>query len=370
MKTVVFCHSLVSDWNSGHAHFIRGVVSELIARGVDVIVYEPKDSWNAINLLEEYGQGALEGFKEAYPDLVSRSYDPATIDLNKALSGADAVLVHEWNNLDLIRRIGEHHKTKGHYVLLFHDSHHRSAEELEDAGKYDLRNYDGVLAFGNVVRDLYLNNGWIDQAWTWHEAADTRLFHPIVSHKEGDLVWFGNWSDDERAIEIREFLIEPVKQLGIRAKVFGTNYPTEAVRELERAGIEFGGWLPDYRVPEVFAKYRMTIHIPRRAYVRALPGIPTVRMYEALACAIPLISTPWRDTERLFTKADFLGARNGEEMEAQISWVLHHEAAAREIASHGRRTVLESHTCSHRADEFLQIVDNAQRDLIVRRESA
>jgi hypothetical protein len=44
---------------------------------------------------------------------------------------------------------------------------------------YDLSNYDGVLAYGNVIRDIYLSEGWTQHAWTWHEAADTRLFHPI-----------------------------------------------------------------------------------------------------------------------------------------------------------------------------------------------
>jgi spore maturation protein CgeB len=138
---------------------------------------------------------------------------------------------------------------------------------------------------------------------------------------------------------------------------------------MERAGIEYAGWIPNYEVPHIFSKYRLTVHVPRKIYSRQLPGIPTIRVFEALACGIPLISAPWNDTERLFTRADFLAARSGEEMEAQISWVLHNEAAAREIASHGRRTVLEQHTCSHRADELLQIVDNVQRD-VVRKQSA
>jgi spore maturation protein CgeB len=40
---------------------------------------------------------------------------------------------------------------------------------------YDLRHYDGVLAFGSIIRDRYLQKGWTQRAWTWHEAADTRL---------------------------------------------------------------------------------------------------------------------------------------------------------------------------------------------------
>ena len=42
------------------------------------------------------------------------------------------------------------------------------------------RYYDGVLAYGNVLRELYLFRGWAERAWTWHEAADTRVFRPLL----------------------------------------------------------------------------------------------------------------------------------------------------------------------------------------------
>ena len=52
-------------------------------------------------------------------------------------------------------------------------------------------------------------------------------------------------------------------------------------------------------LPTSFAQHRMTIHVPRRPYVEALPGIPTIRVFEALACGIPLVSAPWQDEEAL-----------------------------------------------------------------------
>jgi hypothetical protein len=42
MKIVLFYHSLLSDWNHGNAHFLRGIATELIARGNEVVIYEPK----------------------------------------------------------------------------------------------------------------------------------------------------------------------------------------------------------------------------------------------------------------------------------------------------------------------------------------
>ena len=41
MRIVLFCHSLISDWNHGNAHFLRGIASELQACGHHVAAYEP-----------------------------------------------------------------------------------------------------------------------------------------------------------------------------------------------------------------------------------------------------------------------------------------------------------------------------------------
>jgi spore maturation protein CgeB len=90
--------------------------------------------------------------------------------------------------------------------------------------------------------------------------------------------------------------------------------------------------------------------------VAALPGIPTIRVFEALACGIPLVSAPWCDSEHLFTPgADFLVARNGREMREHLHAVLHDAQLAQQMAEHGRRTILARHTCTHRVDELLAI---------------
>jgi hypothetical protein len=98
------------------------------------------------------------------------------------------------------------------------------------------------------------------------------------------------------------------------------------------------------------------VHVPRRPYREALPGIPTIRIFEALACGIPLVSAPWEDAEGLFTPGrDFLVARSGREMERHL-WALMNDAELRcELALHGRRTILAHHTCRHRVDELLAI---------------
>jgi spore maturation protein CgeB len=357
MKVALFCHSILSDWNHGNAHFLRGICTELLARGHKVRTFEAKDAWSVTSCVADHGHDGLSRVRDVYPHLNPTIYDLDTLDLDDALDGIDLVLVHEWSPHALVHRIGEHRARVGHYRLLFHDTHHRAVTDPDSMAKYDLSSFDGVLAFGEVLRRAYLSRGWIDRAWTWHEAADTRVFrpHPEIE-RTGDLVWVGNFGDDERTQELEEFLLGPVKDLGLTARVYGVRYPDDAKARLRAANVEYGGWLPNYDAPQVFAHYRMTVHVPRLPYVRALPGIPTIRPFETLACGIPLVSAPWIDSERLFTPGrDFLVAANGDEMKQNMRAILADPQMAAEIARHGRRTVLGRHTCAHRVDELLGI---------------
>ncbi len=358
MRLVLFCHSLLSDWNHGNAHFLRGVLTEWQARGHTATVYEPQDSWSLENLRREaQGETALQQFHGVYPALSSTAYDPDTLDIDAALADAELVLVHEWNPHALVARIGEHRARHRHYRLLFHDTHHRAVTDARSMAAYALSHYDGALCFGAVLRDLYLANGWTKRAWVWHEAADTRVFHPLPGvDKERDLVWIGNWGDDERTAELHEFLLVPAQELGLTARVYGVRYPDAARRALAEAGIDYGGWLPNASAPDAFARARVTVHVPRRPYARALPGIPTIRVFEALACGIPLVSAPWDDAEGLFTPGeDFLVALTGAEMTAHLRALLVSPDAARALAERGRATVLARHTCAHRVEELLTI---------------
>jgi spore maturation protein CgeB len=366
VRIVMFYHSLSSDWNHGNAHFLRGIASELLGRGHDVRVYEDENAWSAANLVQEYGLGELERFRTVYPALHSERYDPQTLDLDEALQACDLVLVHEWNSPELVARIGAHRAHHGGYTLLFHDTHHRGITDPSAMSALDLTSYDGVLAFGNALRQVYVRRRWAEKVWNWHEAADCNVFHPVSqteqqadSQYDGDLVWIGNWGDDERKEELREFLLGPVRELGLKARVYGVRYPDSALRELADAGIEYAGWLPNYKVPQVFSRFRVTLHVPRRPYVKALPGIPTIRVFEALACGIPLVCSYWPDVEHLFTPgSDYLVAQDGVEMKRHISNLLANPVRARDQAARGLRTILKRHTCAHRVDELLHIVSS------------
>lgn len=360
MQIAMFYHSLLSDWNHGNAHFLRGIVSELVARGHTVRVFEPENGWSRTNLIHDYGPAALDGFYAAYPTLDSIRYSLDRIDLDHQLKDADLVMVHEWNEPDLVTRIGQHRKHSGRYALLFHDTHHRAATAPHQMSQYNLDNFDGVLTFGEVLRRIYLDRGWVKRAWTWHEAADVRLFHPPDPgnhRRKKDLIWVGNWGDEERTTELRDFVVQPARDLGLETEFYGVRYPDAARADLLQAGIEYRGWLPNYRVPETFAHFRFTVHIPRRPYAQALPGIPTIRVFEALACGIPLISSPWQDSENLFAPGEeFLMARNSGEMRQYMRALIREPALGRDLARKGLRRIHDQHTCAHRVDQLMQIL--------------
>jgi spore maturation protein CgeB len=356
MRVVLFCHSLVSDWNHGNAHFLRGVVTELQSRGHEVQVFEPRDSWSRHQLVDEHGEAAIREFARAFPQLSSIRYDLAELDLDEALDGADLVLVHEWTDPELVGRIGERRIRSG-FRVLFHDTHHRAVTAPREIEQFDLRHYDGVLAFGEVIRQLYLERAWADVAWTWHEAADTRVFAPRPEQlPEADLVWIGNWGDDERTKELSEFLLAPARRLRLRGSIHGVRYPRKARLRIATTGLRYRGWLANHLAADVFARHRFTIHVPRRPYTQALPGIPTIRVFEALACGIPLICAPWDDVEGLFTPGkDYLVARDGTAMRAAMRDVLRDDELADSLRVAGLATIHGRHTCAHRVDELLEI---------------
>ncbi len=371
MKVVLFCQSFLSCWNNGHAHFLRGIARELMRLGHDVHVYEPEDGWSRMNATKDSGTPVLEEAAALVPGVTIHVYRESELDVDRVTDGAALLIAQEWNTPALIASLGRHRAAGGDYTLLFHDNHHRSITAPAELQKFDLDGYDGVLAFGESIRHAYLKQGWARRAFTWHEAADTALFRPLPGHpKEIDLIWIGNWGDEERTRELGTFLFRPAGDLGLRARVHGVRYPQAAREVLAVHGIEYAGWLPNHRAPKAYAQARATVHIPRRPYVEALPGIPTIRVFEALACGIPLICSPWRDEEGLFPKDTYLTARDGAEMSKALSRVVEDESVARDLSARGVRAIAARHTCAHRVRELLCIVERLRGNAIASAERA
>lgn len=360
MKFSFFYHSLLSDWNHGNAHFLRGVVSELMARGHEVSVFEPANCWSRENLLRHQGSDPLLAFRQAYPHLNSYIYEQETLDFEQIADSSDVVMVHEWNDPWLVNRFAELRRRGAPCRLLFHDTHHRIISDQQWLRRFRLEHYDAVLAFGEVISEAYRNLGWNDRVWTWHEAADTRMFYPRHGDEDtakGDVIWVGNWGDGERSQELENFLLRPCREEGLHTTLYGVRYPKKVLEQLARSGIQYRGWLANFQVPEVFARHRATVHVPRRYYRNHLPGIPTIRPFEAMACGIPLICAPWEDREQLFSVGkDYLLARSTEEVKRHLRELLNDSDYAQAMAQHALATIQQRHSCTHRVDQLLDLL--------------
>lgn len=356
MRVCYFTHALSSCWNHGNAHFLRGVLRELTHAGHEVRAFEPEDSWSRTNLVKEHGKAAADSWRATYPELSVQRMGK-DFGLEQVLDGADLVIVHEWNTPELVGRIGAIRRRGAPFVLLFHDTHHRAVSDPEAIRHFDLAAYDGVLAFGEALAAVYRRWGWGRRVFTWHEAADTRLFRPPQTEGERQgLIWIGNWGDGERADEITGYLLRPAQEAGLRLDIHGVRYPAAALEQISRHGGRYRGWIANAGVPAAFARHMATIHVPRRFYVEALPGIPTIRVFEALACGIPLVSAPWRDSEALFTEGtDYLVARTGAEMTKHLRALAADPEMRHSLAVNGLAAVRSRHSCMHRARELLAI---------------
>jgi spore maturation protein CgeB len=432
MRIAYFTHSLASCWNHGNAHFLRGVLRDLMARGHAVIAYEPENAWSLENLLRDHGETGLDAYRAAYPELASTRYADVDAVVERAAE-SDLVLVHEWSDPTLVAALGRARRRGARYTLLFHDTHHRAVSAPEEMARFDLSGYDGVLAFGETLAAIYRAQGWGRRVFVWHEAADTRLFRPpaeeladltpalpppsageggprrgsgrdvvpqegspasekgsaftpgeivpeaalpsppllrrVPSPAEGGgrarvargpdrtgLIWIGNWGDDERSAELETYLFRPAAEAGLPLDVYGVRYPEAALATLRRYGARYHGWAANAAAPGLFARHLATVHVPRRFYVARLPGIPTIRVFEALACGIPLVCAPWDDSEGLFNPGrDYLVARTGAEMTAHLRALRSDADLRAALAASGLATILARHTCAHRAEELLSI---------------
>jgi spore maturation protein CgeB len=364
LNIALFCHSLISDWNHGNAHFLRGLVRALGRMGHRVRSYEELGSWSLNNLMRSEGERAIEAidhFRQSYAELDVRFYkstDNLQHFLEEELKETDVVLLHEWNDPFVVNSVLALKKKYG-FIALFHDSHHRAYTKAGEILKFHLHLVDGVLAFGEALRRIYTDGFGMARAWTFHEAADVDTFKPLYRRRENDVIWIGNWGDDERAHELQEFLIGPATDLhGRKVVAHGVRYPDSALQKFQAAGIEYRGYLPNLFSPEAYAESAVALHVPRQQYANGLAGIPTIRVFEALACGMPLVCSPWTDEEHLFHPGeDYLVVKDGKQMAAELENLLGDELARKQIGEHGLKTIRERHTCAHRAEQLISICE-------------
>ena len=179
MKIVYFTHSLASCWNHGNAHFLRGVLRELIARGHDVRALRAGGRLEPRQPARRHGEAGLDAFAPPIPSspptrFARRRRSRPRWSTAPTSSSSTSGTTPRWSprSAALRARGGALHAAV---------PRHPPPRRQRPGRDARLRPRPATTACSPSARrcrEVYRGWGWGGRVWTWHEAADTRLFHP------------------------------------------------------------------------------------------------------------------------------------------------------------------------------------------------
>ena len=273
MRVVLFCHSLRLRLEPRQRPFPARRRARAAARAATTSgVFEPADGWSRDNLVADQGAAALDALARGLSrTCASERYDRPTLDLDAALDGADLVLVHEWNEPELVAA----HRPAPRGAA----AASRCCSTTRTTARSPTRRRSRALRPRRLRRRAGLRRG-AARASTSRAAGrgasgpgtrrPTRaLFRPLPrDERRGDLVWVGNWGDDERTRRARRLPARAGRATSACApRVHGVRYPEDALARARRGRHRTTrGWLPNYRVPR-------GLRPPPRHGARAAPAL-------------------------------------------------------------------------------------------------
>jgi spore maturation protein CgeB len=178
-------------------------------------------------------------------------------------------------------------------------------------------------------------------------SVEPREYFPMPEAvKNYDLGYLGTYSTD-RQPALERLLLEPARRWSEGVfYVAGAQYP----KSVQWPGnVERSEHLPPARHCSFYNHQRFTLNITRADMV-ANGFSPSVRLFEAAACGVPIITDPWGGLEDFFQPGEILVARTT----GEVLDYLHHldEAGLQQIAARARQRVLAFHTADHRVREL------------------
>jgi spore maturation protein CgeB len=341
---IVFCGlSITSSWGNGHATNYRALVRELSGRGHDVLFLERDMPWYASqrDLPEPpWGRtalyGSLEELEEHAPDVAAAelvvigSYVPEGIAVAEwVLERAEGVVA--FYDIDTPITLGKLRQG--------------DAEYLSPAlvGRFHL-----YLSFtGGPTLQVLEEEFGARRALAFYCLVDPDAYRPLQETPYWDLGYLGTYSDDHQPL-LERLLIEPARRLreGDFA-VAGPQYPEEIEWPENVERIEH---VAPAEHPGFYASQRFTLNVTR-AQMRAAGWSPSVRLFEAAACAVPVISDRWEGLDQIFTPGEEILVADSPDD------VIHHLTETGEdkrlaIGERARARVLAEHTAERRCEQL------------------
>jgi spore maturation protein CgeB len=340
MKLVVLGLSLSSSWGNGHATTFRALLEAFVARGHDVLFLERDVPWyaNQRDLVD--------------PDWCRLEFYSDLADLARfdgAIADADAVIVGSYVPEGVA--VGERVQRLAHGVTAFYDIDtpvtlaKLARGDFEYIAPESIPGYDVYLSFTGGPTLAFLEDHYgSPAARPLYCSVDPALYHPTGAAKRWDLSYLGTYSPD-RQPTLERLLLEPARALPERRFVVaGPQYPDDIAWP---TNVERIAHLPPADHAAFYSASRATLNVTREDMIAA-GWAPSVRLFEAAACATPIVSDIWEGLDQIFapdseillaaTPADVVAALEREDLAA--------------IGTGGQRRVLAEHTAAHRAAEL------------------
>jgi spore maturation protein CgeB len=344
LKIVMLGLSITSSWGNGHATTYRGLTRELSARGHDVLFLERDVPWYASNRdLPHPPFGRTELYCNL-PDLKKR-FAAAVRDADLVIVGSyvpEGVAVGEWV-IATAKRVTAFYDIDTPVTLAKLE---RGDTEYLSASL--IPRYHLYLSFtgGPTLRRIEKGYG-APLARPLYCSVDPALYYPEACELKWDLGYMGTYSHD-RQPTLDCLMLKPARLWGNgRFVVAGPQYPTEVEWPGNVQRIEH---LPPAEHRAFYNGQRFTLNVTRADMVKAGYS-PSVRLFEAAACATPIISDYWEGLDTLFEIGrEILVAHTPEEI---LEYVRHRPEAERlAIGQRARARALAEHTAAHRVTEL------------------
>src|ERR1043166_2841455 len=353
MDIVILGLSITSSWGNGHATTYRALVRALSTRGHNVCFLERDMPWYAENRdLPNPPYGLTQLYKSVAE--LKRKFARRVSDADLCIVGSyvpDGIAIGEW----VIRTC------RG--VKAFYDIDtpvtlaKLETNDAEYLTRQLIRHYDLYLSFsgGPVLRKIERELG-SPMARALYCSVDPKVYFSEPCEPKWDLGYMGTYSVD-RQPSLHELLVKPARRAHkLRTVVAGPMYPDEISWPVNVERFE-------HLAPALHRRFynsqRFTLNLTR-ADMRAVGYSPSVRLFEAAACATPIISDYWPGLETFFKLGhDIVTASTADEVLRYLSEIS--ESERRAIGQRARKRVLADHTAERRAIELEEYVAEVMR---------
>ncbi|OKL39930.1 CgeB family protein [Pontibacter flavimaris] len=349
MNIVILGLSITSSWGNGHATTFRGLVRELNKQGHYVTFLERDVPWYAGNRDLPNPDFCQTVLYKSVDDLKSR--------FTEEVREADMVIVGSYVPEGV--PVGEWVIQTARGIKAFYDIDTPVTLAKLERGDYEylhpslIPKYDLYLSFtGGPTLDLLERKYGAPMARALYCSFDPALYFPEIMEAKWDLGYLGTYSDD-RQPPLDKLMLEAARQWPHgRFVVAGPQYPASIKWPKNVQQIQH---LPPAEHRNFFNSQRFTLNITRADMVEA-GYAPSVRLFEAAACATPIISDYWEGLETIFEPGtEILIAKDTKDTLRYLREICKSERKL--IGERARRKVMAHHTASHRAQELISYAE-------------